>query len=162
MMMRASGIVGVSLLALSFLQQADATTVKQRQRAACGGMRPGDVSHRVHAFGLRLSFAPKTKHRYRLDDDIVPEDDWSSRRYRLGRLETYPVGTKGKPRRTQCPILRAYSLSPVEPKSLNRSMPLVEIVRATNPSNNCTRYLLLDVNVLQQQITITIRVKLPI
>lgn len=46
-MMRAAGIVGIGLLALSFPQQADASTVKQRQRAACGGMRPGDVSRRV-------------------------------------------------------------------------------------------------------------------
>lgn len=43
-MVRASGMVGVGLLALWLPQQAFGMSIKQKQRAACRGMRSGDVS----------------------------------------------------------------------------------------------------------------------
>ena len=44
-MVRASGMVGVGFLVLSLPKQAFGMSIKQKQRAACRGMRSGDVSH---------------------------------------------------------------------------------------------------------------------
>ena len=46
-MVRASGILGIGLLALFPAHQAVAASVKEKQRYACKGRRSGDVSREL-------------------------------------------------------------------------------------------------------------------